>query len=202
MKIKEIVLREEQTIQGKITNVKPSTNPSPKPGEMEVTMDTPQGPVTANVNTQDPTQVQTSGSETIVKLPPNEINALKIGNPVTVQTTPSSTTSTTSTPPTTTTTPTTNTTTTPPTQLTAEEIDEEDPNEFSDSELIRAATHKGMDDSLEFDDDGVLANRDEIIDLLQNGQEFGGDPTDDFIDDVEDDEYDQLLEKIKQLSGL
>ena len=214
MKIKEIILRETLE-QAKVI----STTPTNKPDQMQVKLDVNGKPVDTIISKDQIKTTDGTPTLTISDTQLNPLNTLSSGQSVAVQTTPS-----TATPPTTSSQPTVSTTTTtpstatspttsnptpntsstnpPPNQLKVEEIDEEDPNDFSDNELIQTATHKGMEDSLEFDDDGVLINRDEIIDLLQNGQEFGGDPTDDFISDVEDDEYDQLLEKIRHLSGL
>ena len=74
--------------------------------------------------------------------------------------------------------------------------------ELSDSDLIALARKNGIEDSINTNDQGELINRDELIDLLQSGADIGGDPTDDFIDDVEDQDYGQMMERIKQLSGL
>ena len=201
MKIKEIVLREQQlgqtNQQVKITDINPTTG--------KVTATPVGGGQPIEVNTNELTKTP-QGYEATVPLP-KEGDLITL-TPATGQSN-STTTSTTSSAPTTssTSTPSTATPTTSSTSTSnppqVEEIDDdEDLNDFSDNELIQTATHKGMEDSLEFDDDGVLINRNEIIDLLQKGQEFGGDPTDKIISDVKDDEYDQLLEKIRHLSGL
>ena len=195
MKIKEIVVTEADETQAKVTKVNPdkTVELTPIGGGKPFTM-----PITSLTQTQ-------QGEFQAPNPQPD------VGTSITLVSSPtgqSTTTSSTSTP--TSTTSQSNSSTVQVAQAPqqnqeikmAETDDEEDPTEFSDNDLIQAATHKGMEDSLEFDDDGVLTNRNEIIGLLQNGQEFGGDPTDDFISDVEDDGYDQLLEKIKHLSGL
>lgn len=73
---------------------------------------------------------------------------------------------------------------------------------MTDNELIDLARHNGIEDSVKIDDNSNLTNRDEIIDKLTNGADIGGDQTDDFIQDVEDQEFGQMMERFRQLSGL
>lgn len=84
------------------------------------------------------------------------------------------------------------------------EINDEsdDLSSMTDNELIDLARHEGIEDSVKIDDNGSLVNRDEIIKLLTTGADIGGDQTDDFIQDVEDPEFGQMMERIRQLSGL
>lgn len=196
MKIKEIIVTEADETQAKITKVNPDKT-------VEITPIGGGKPFTVPVTNLTQTQ---QGEFQAPNPQPDVGTSITLVSPPTGQ---STTTSSTSTPTSTTSTtsqsnPSTVQVAQAPQQNQEIKMSEtnDEFNDLFDNELIQAATHKGMEDSLEFDDDGVLVNRDEIIDLLQNGQEFGGDPTDDFISDVKDDEYDQLLEKIKHLSGL
>lgn len=99
-------------------------------------------------------------------------------------------------------------TTQPPTNQTnvgsgiTEVNDDIDPSSATDNELIKLAKENGIYDQLNFDDEGNLTNREEIVELLSTGADIGGDQTDDFIQDVEDQEYGQVIERVRKLSGI
>lgn len=88
-----------------------------------------------------------------------------------------------------------------PDQQQSEGHDDDESDELadaSDRELIKWASQMGLEDSVVIDGEGQLANREEIVDILrQIGEghgDIGGDPTDDFINDIEDKDYGQQNE--------
>jgi hypothetical protein len=200
MKVKEIVLREADStpIQGTIKTSKPSAT---KPGMQDVEVQTPTGMVQTTIDPNNPAQVSkaATGNDIKIAMPGQQVNNLASGQNVTLdyqQQQPGTT-------PAPTTTPQTPQTNTPVSEFSDEEDNEPvDYNIVNNNELIDLAKHAGIEDSLELDDDGVLLNRDEIIDLLQNGKDIGGDPTDELVNDIEDNEFGKILERMKGLAGL
>ena len=191
MKIKDIIVREADETQAKITKVNPDKT-------VEITPIGGGKPF--NVPMANLTQTQQGQFQAPNPQPSVGTDITLISNPTgqLPTSTPSTSTSTSTTP-----------TPSPADQMSGEikvaEVSDEDLNnleELSDSDLIALARDNGIEDSVNRDDQGNLTNRDELIDLLQSGSDIGGDQTDDFIDDVEDQEYGQMMERIKQLSGL
>lgn len=88
-----------------------------------------------------------------------------------------------------------------PNQQQLEGSDEDENDELADAtdrEIMNWAEQMGLEKSIQTDGEGGLINREELVDLLrqvgESGGDIGGDPADDFIDDVEDKEYGQQFE--------
>lgn len=187
MKIKDIIVREAGET-GQIASIDPVNKTATiksNTGEFEVPLDK------LTINPQNQYEVPSPPSST----PPKPGTSVNLIPPQPGQSTPLTNP--------TNTTNTTNTTNPTNNEIKVAEVSDEDLNnleELSDDELIALARDNGIEAKL--DDQGELINRDELIDLLQSGADIGGDEADDFIDDVEDQEYGQMMERIKQLSGL
>ena len=183
MKIKDIIVKEADETQAKITKVNPDKT-------VEITPVGGGKPV--NVPMDNLTQTQQGQFQAPNPQP-------SVGTDVTLVSNPTGQPSTSTTP----TTP--NLSDQISSEIKMAEVSDEDLSnleELSDNDLIALARDNGIEDSVNIDDQGELINRDELIDLLQSGADIGGDPADKLINSVTDKEYGQMMERIKQLSGL
>ena len=183
MKIKDIIVKEADETQAKITKVNPDKT-------VEITPVGGGKPV--NVPMDNLTQTQQGQFQAPNPQP-------SVGTDVTLVSNPTGQPSTSTTP----TTP--NLSDQMSSEIKMAEVSDEDLSnleELSDNDLIALARDNGIEDSVNIDDQGELINRDKLIDLLQSGADIGGDPADKLINSVTDKEYGQMMERIKQLSGL